>query len=274
MAPRAGSVSTRSPPSDWLAYLLWVRDTVPIAIENDIEATSIDLRWGLRARRARWRERARRRCTPARSCWPAAATVRVRPSSRRSLRWRVRHLGERVRVFHSAEDIDFARFRGGKVGVLGASASAFDNAGAALEAGAGAGAPVLAAGAPAADQQVEVDRVCGLLPRLRRARRRQALADLQLHPLARACRRRTSWCCAATATRASPSTSPSHGSMSSPTRRASTSSRARRAIASMPSILATGFSVDLAQRPELAPLHDKIALWARSHPPARCRAPS
>ena len=51
--------------------------------------------------------------------------------------------------------------------------------------------------------------------------------DLQLHPLARACRRRTSRCCAATAMPASPSTSPSPGSTWSPTPAASTSSRAK-----------------------------------------------
>ena len=33
-------------------------------------------------------------------------------------------------------------------------------------------------------------------------------------------------------------------------------------------IFATGFSVDLAQRPELAPLRDKIALWADRIAPA------
>jgi hypothetical protein len=36
--------------SDWLAYLLWVRDTVPIPIENGVEATLIDLEPGLRSR--------------------------------------------------------------------------------------------------------------------------------------------------------------------------------------------------------------------------------
>ena len=40
------------------------------------------------------------------------------------------------RVFHSSDDIDFARFKGGTIGVLGASASAFDNAAVALESGA------------------------------------------------------------------------------------------------------------------------------------------
>jgi cation diffusion facilitator CzcD-associated flavoprotein CzcO len=40
------------------------------------------------------------------------------------------------RVFHSADAIDFAALRGRRIGVLGAGASAFDNAGCALEAGA------------------------------------------------------------------------------------------------------------------------------------------
>jgi len=41
-----------------------------------------------------------------------------------------------ARVFHSSDKIDFARFEGGSVAVLGASASAFDNAAVALESGA------------------------------------------------------------------------------------------------------------------------------------------
>src|SRR5262245_4152136 len=32
--------------SDWLTYLLWVRDTVPIAVENGVKATLIDLQQG------------------------------------------------------------------------------------------------------------------------------------------------------------------------------------------------------------------------------------
>src|SRR5262249_29001257 len=42
----------------------------------------------------------------------------------------------RARVFHSSDAIDFAQLGGGRVGVLGASASAFDNAAVALERGA------------------------------------------------------------------------------------------------------------------------------------------
>jgi cation diffusion facilitator CzcD-associated flavoprotein CzcO len=39
-------------------------------------------------------------------------------------------------VFHSADDIDFVTLKGKRVGMLGMGASAFDNAGEALEAGA------------------------------------------------------------------------------------------------------------------------------------------
>jgi cation diffusion facilitator CzcD-associated flavoprotein CzcO len=42
------------------------------------------------------------------------------------------------RIFHSADSIDFEALKGKRIGVLGAGASAFDNAGTALEAGAAA----------------------------------------------------------------------------------------------------------------------------------------
>ncbi len=120
---------------DWLAYLLWVRDTVPIAIENGVEAVSIDLEAGLvrvelagpagaetvYARKvvlAGGRDGSGAPFTP-----PFPSLVSATSA-------------QRARVFHSSDDIDFTRFRGGRVGVLGASASAFDNAAAALEAGA------------------------------------------------------------------------------------------------------------------------------------------
>ena len=120
---------------DWLKYLLWVREMAVIAVENGVEATRLD---------------------------PGPAWVRVAlrgPAGAETLH--VRHVvlaGGRDgcgapdrpafpslppdgtadgRAFHSSESIDFARFRRGRVGVLGASASAFDNAAVALEAGAG-----------------------------------------------------------------------------------------------------------------------------------------
>src|SRR5262249_8005508 len=72
------------------------------------------------------------------------------------------------RVFHASDAIDFARFEGGSVGVLGAGASAFDNAAVALEARA-RGSSVLAPGAVAAEQQVEMGGISRLLSRLSRS---------------------------------------------------------------------------------------------------------
>ena len=203
--------------SDWLAYLLWVRDTVPIADRERRRGDAASIWIGASfassslARAASETVYARKVVLAGGRDGAGAPYEPPFPSLARAHR-RLRAPASSI----PATDIDFARFRGGKVGVLGASASAFDNAAAALEAGARAGTPVLAATAPAADQQVEVDRVSGLLPRLRRARRRAGAGTSTAISSRRACRRPTSWCCAATATPASPSTSPSPGSMSSP----------------------------------------------------------
>ena len=68
--------------SDWLAYLLWVRDTVPIAVENGLEATLIDAGPGL-ARVQLAHLQAPRPSTRAKSFSPAAAMARALPTCRR-----------------------------------------------------------------------------------------------------------------------------------------------------------------------------------------------
>ncbi len=121
--------------SDWLAYLLWVRDTVPIADRERRRGDADRSRPRLRSRAIgrTWRRRDR-------LCAQSRAGGRTRRRGR-ALRAAVplagaRPAGRASRVFHSSDSIDFARFKGGRVGVLGASASAFDNAAVALEAGA------------------------------------------------------------------------------------------------------------------------------------------
>ena len=119
---------------DWLAYLLWVRETAGVAVENDVAATAIapvgDL---VRARlegpsgtEDLW---ARKVVLASGRDGSGAPRLPVYPS-----------LAEREaghgRVFHSMDAIDFGRFAGGRVALLGGGASAFDNAGTALEAGA------------------------------------------------------------------------------------------------------------------------------------------
>lgn len=117
------------PRLDWARYLLWVRDTVGLKIDNDTEATSVELTpQGVRAAVGGVAVHARKvvlalgREGSGELRWPDFETFN--PDQRGA------------RVFHSADDIDFAALRGKRLGILGAGSSAFDNAGSALEAGA------------------------------------------------------------------------------------------------------------------------------------------
>ena len=159
--------------ADWLAYLLWVRDT---ACQSPSRTASrrrwIDLRPGASFASQLAGPRAPRPCTRARSFWPAGAMASGAPLlRRRSPRWRARAGCAGSASSTPPTSIDFARFKGGEVGVLGASASAFDNAAVALGSWRARGAPVLARRAPAAGQQVEMDGLSRVLPRLSRSRR-------------------------------------------------------------------------------------------------------
>jgi cation diffusion facilitator CzcD-associated flavoprotein CzcO len=120
---------------DWLAYLLWVRDTAGIRVENETEARRIEpegsfvrvelsgpngdeTTYTRKVVLAGGRDGSGAPYTPPFPSLPGSKTA----------------VGSRI--FHSAAPIDFGRFKDGRVGVLGASASAFDNAAVALEAGA------------------------------------------------------------------------------------------------------------------------------------------
>jgi cation diffusion facilitator CzcD-associated flavoprotein CzcO len=121
---------------DWLAYLLWVRDTAGVMIENDVEVLDIEpgadfARVALRGPSGHESVYARKIVLAGGRDGSGASYIPSFPSLGAA------HVqGGTRRVFHSSDDIDFARFKGGRVGVLGASASAFDNAAVALEAGA------------------------------------------------------------------------------------------------------------------------------------------
>jgi FAD-dependent urate hydroxylase len=115
---------------DWLAYLHFVRETAAIPVENGTEVTALAPAGDLvRAEIAgpRGRETAYARKV-------VLACGREGSGGRRLPDFAPR--GPSDRVFHTSDPIDFARFRGGHVAVLGASASAVDNAATALEAGA------------------------------------------------------------------------------------------------------------------------------------------
>ncbi|MCX7230574.1 MAG: NAD(P)/FAD-dependent oxidoreductase [Burkholderiales bacterium] len=121
---------------DWRDYLLWVRRQVGVAVDGGVGLVSVAPARGalalsvagpggkvhvVHARKlvlALGREgsgQPRRPGFPSLAADPAAA---------------------RGRVFHSMDEIDFASLSGARIGVLGVGASAFDNAGLALEHGA------------------------------------------------------------------------------------------------------------------------------------------
>jgi len=121
---------------EWLDYLLWVRRTLALPVESTTELLSLTPAGNLL--RAQLRQAGREEIVYARKVvlalgrdgsgaprWPAFPGFDAAAPLARG------------RVFHSADDIDFGALKGLRVGVLGAGASAFDNAGTALEAGAG-----------------------------------------------------------------------------------------------------------------------------------------
>jgi cation diffusion facilitator CzcD-associated flavoprotein CzcO len=114
---------------DWAAYLGWVRDTVGVPVLNEAEVVDIDDAAGLLAVRfADGSVRYTRK------------VVLATGQDGAGLWWMpdfVASLPERFRA-HAADPIDFGALRGRRVAVLGAGASAFDNAAMALEAGAAA----------------------------------------------------------------------------------------------------------------------------------------
>jgi cation diffusion facilitator CzcD-associated flavoprotein CzcO len=123
---------------DWRDYLLWVRDTVGLPVENGVSLRAVsdaedgrlllmdieDAQGRRETVRARQLVLALGRDGSGAPRWPSF------PSLQRS---DPRAAG---RVFHSADPIDFAAWEGKRIAVLGAGASAFDNAACALEAGA------------------------------------------------------------------------------------------------------------------------------------------
>lgn len=119
------------PQEIWRAYLDWYRDVLDLAVENEVELTSIEpagdlllahLRHSDRIERVRARKIVLATGFDGSGRWRAPASLVANLPAERYAR--------------SADDIDFHRLAGKRVGVLGAGTAAFDNAAVALEAGA------------------------------------------------------------------------------------------------------------------------------------------
>jgi cation diffusion facilitator CzcD-associated flavoprotein CzcO len=130
--PESWERLVRIPRGDWMRYLLWLRATLLLPFCNNARLDAIDfaddhLRLTVR--------------TPA-----GPATMRTRKlvlatglsgAGGPFVPDRVRDFLPRDRWSHTSEPIDFPALAGKRVAVIGAGASAFDNAATALEAGAG-----------------------------------------------------------------------------------------------------------------------------------------
>lgn len=114
---------------DWAEYLLWVRDTAGLKIENDVEVVALNLK-----------EQFIEVKTKTSTLHAKKVVLALGREGSGALRWPRFDSFDPARrkagVFHSADDIDFKALKGKRVGILGIGSSAFDNAGEALEAGA------------------------------------------------------------------------------------------------------------------------------------------
>jgi cation diffusion facilitator CzcD-associated flavoprotein CzcO len=119
------------PPDIWRSYLDWCRDVLELSVENDVEVTCIEPAGDLIAVHLRRKRRTER---------VLARKIVLATGIEGSGRWRIpQTLAAALpakRYAHTIDAINFGRLAGKRVGVLGVGASAFDNAAAALEAGA------------------------------------------------------------------------------------------------------------------------------------------
>ena len=119
---------------DWMRYLRWLRGMCNLAIENETALESIEPDgevFALRLASAGGRRTVLARYVVLATGYDGGGEWRI-PA----------HIETAVppkRCFHSNGPVDFDRMRGKRVGILGHGASAFDNACAALAAGAGNG---------------------------------------------------------------------------------------------------------------------------------------
>lgn len=119
------------PPKAWRDYLDWFRDVLDLPVENEVEVTAIEpsgdlllahLRHGRRVERVYARKIVLATGIEGNGTWRPPQDL-------------VAHLPA-AHYAHSADNIDFRRLKGKRIGVLGVGAAAFDNAAVALEAGA------------------------------------------------------------------------------------------------------------------------------------------
>ncbi len=253
---------------DWQAYLDWYRRVLSLPVENDSAVTSIAaegdlLRLGIRTGEAERSVLARKVVLATGidggGAWHVPAVIA--------------DAVPRERYAHTAQEIDFVALRGRRVGVLGAGASAFDNAATALEEGAASVSLCLRRGQIPRVNPYRWMESAGFLgqfaelPDLMRWRFMRHIFDLNQPPP-----QETFWRCRR------------HSGFSFHTGCPWQAVRMEgdEIVVETPKgtmrfdflVIGTGFLVDLARRPELAGFISDIALWRdRFTPPEDERHP-
>ena len=128
---RAWEDLVRIPRQEWMRYLVWFRETLGLPVHNDVRLTRIEPLGDLIAAHLATPdgpEVAITRKLILASGIQGAGEPRVPPFVQANL--------PRASWAHTTERIDFSHLAGRRVAVIGAGASAFDNAATALEAGA------------------------------------------------------------------------------------------------------------------------------------------
>lgn len=263
--PEAWTKLYRIPRTQWMDYLNWYRKMVAAPIENDCEMTAIEASgngvvMSLRTKAGERKVVARRVVLANGRDGLGGAYI---PEIFRGL--------SKLCSAHSSDEIDFAKLQGRTVGVIGAGASAVDNAAEALEAGASHVAMLV--------RRPDVPRVnrgmgigsAGMwagfqnLPPERRWAVIQVIADSAIPPPHISMLRCTRHKNFAVVTRCEPSSAREEDG-----RVKLKSSRGNLAFDFL--VLATGFEVDWPKRPELAGLRRDIVVWSDRFTPPGGRA--
>ncbi|HLG82008.1 MAG TPA: NAD(P)/FAD-dependent oxidoreductase [Bradyrhizobium sp.] len=252
------------PREAWQAYLMWVRKTVGIEISNETEVTDIEpLSDGLLAVRANVDGVAQQFFTRK-----VVLATGIEGSGSWTVPAAIAQALPRTCYAHTADPIDFRALAGQSVAVVGAGASAFDNAATALEAGA-ASVDLFARRKrlPTVNPNRWMEfagflRHFGDLDDARKWRFMKLIFDMNQPPPQDTFDR-----CARHANFVLHLGCPIDRVAFEDGRIKLATPHATQTFDFL--IAGTGFTIDLASRPELARFHDKIACWSdRYRPPA------
>ncbi|WP_350189449.1 NAD(P)/FAD-dependent oxidoreductase [Thalassobaculum sp.] len=253
---RAWEALDRIPRTQWMDYLRWYRRVLDLPVENRVSAIAVEPVPGGLA--IRLKGPVRRETVHTRRL--ILATGREGIAVPRRPAWSETLPTERV--WHTSEPVDFPAMAGRAVAVIGYGASAFDNAAEALEAG--AASVVLLARQP---EMPRVNKFKGIVfpgftlgyPTLAPADRWRMMTylfDAKIAPPRAAVLRVCDDPRFAAATSADVTAADWHDD-----RIVLRSTAGRFEVDHL--ILGTGFKIDLAGSPLLAPVADRIATWRR-----------